>query len=295
MIATNNLTFRVGKKALFEDVNIKFLEGQCYGVIGANGAGKSTLLKILSGQLEPTSGEVVITKGQRLSFLEQDQNKYDDYTVLDTVILGNPRLYQVMKEKDAIYAKPDFSDEDGIKAAELESEFAEMNGWDAESDAATLLEGLDAGVNAGAEAVMIQTFFDVEMMRVAATEAKKYGLPLFCTMSFEKTGKTMMGNSVQKIIDTLGPIGLSGIGMNCSLGPELALPVIREFAEKTDIPLVFKPNAGMPISNGPDGGASPYTPEMFVNEVRPALEFVSYIGGCCGCNPAYIEALKKAL
>lgn len=156
-------------------------------------------------------------------------------------------------------------------------------------------EMLDAGVNAGAEAVMIQTFFDVEMMRVAATEAKKYGLPLFCTMSFEKTGKTMMGNSVQKIIDTLGPIGLSGIGMNCSLGPELALPVIREFAEKTDIPLVFKPNAGMPISNGPDGGASPYTPEMFVNEVRPALEFVSYIGGCCGCNPAYIEALKQAL
>ncbi|MCQ2416164.1 MAG: ATP-binding cassette domain-containing protein [Lachnospiraceae bacterium] len=146
MISTVNLTFRVGKKALFEDVNIKFLEGQCYGVIGANGAGKSTLLKILSGQLEPTSGEVVITKGQRLSFLEQDQNKYDDYTVLDTVILGNPRLYQVMKEKDAIYAKPDFSDEDGIKAAELESEFAEMNGWDAESDAATLLEGLGVSV-----------------------------------------------------------------------------------------------------------------------------------------------------
>ena len=146
MISTSNLTFRVGKKALFEDVNIKFLEGQCYGIIGANGAGKSTLLKILSGQLEPTNGEVNITKGQRLSFLEQDQNKYDDYTVLDTVILGNPRLYEVMKEKDAIYAKPDFSDEDGIKAADLESEFAEMNGWDAESDAATLLEGLGVGV-----------------------------------------------------------------------------------------------------------------------------------------------------
>ena len=146
MISTSNLTFRVGKKALFEDVNIKFLEGQCYGIIGANGAGKSTLLKILSGQLEPTNGEVILTKGQRLSFLEQDQNKYDDYTVLDTVILGNPRLYEVMKEKDAIYAKPDFSDEDGIKAAELEAEFAEMNGWDAESDAATLLEGLGVGV-----------------------------------------------------------------------------------------------------------------------------------------------------
>ena len=146
MIATSNLTFRVGKKALFEDVNIKFLEGQCYGVIGANGAGKSTLLRILSGQLEPTKGEVIITKGQRLSFLEQDHFKYDDYTVLDTVIMGNPRLYEVMKEKEAIYMKEDFTDEDGIKAAELEGEFAEMNGWDAESDAAALLEGLGVGV-----------------------------------------------------------------------------------------------------------------------------------------------------
>ena len=145
MIATSNLTFRVGKKALFEDVNIKFLEGQCYGVIGANGAGKSTLLKILSGQLEPTSGEVIISKGQRLSFLEQDHFKYDGYTVLDTVIMGNPRLYEIMKEKDAIYMKEDFSDEDGIKAAELEAEFAEMNGWDAEADAQTLLEGLGVG------------------------------------------------------------------------------------------------------------------------------------------------------
>jgi len=145
MIATSNLTFRVGKKALFEDVNIKFLEGQCYGVIAANGAGKSTLLKILSGQLEPTSGEVIITKGQRLSVLEQDHFKYDAYTVLDTVIMGNPRLYEIMKEKDAIYMKEDFSDEDGIKAAELEAEFAEMNGWDAETDAQTLLEGLGVG------------------------------------------------------------------------------------------------------------------------------------------------------
>lgn len=147
MISTSKLTFRVGKKALFEDVTIKFTEGNCYGIIGANGAGKSTLLKILSGQLEPTNGEVVITKGQRLSFLEQDQFKYDAYTVLDTVIMGNERLYQIMKEKEAIYLKEDFSDEDGIKAAELEGEFAEMNGWDAESDAATLLEGLGVGVD----------------------------------------------------------------------------------------------------------------------------------------------------
>ncbi len=142
MISANNITLRVGKRALFEDVNIKFTEGNCYGVIGANGAGKSTFLRILSGQLEPTSGDVVITDGQRLSFLQQDHFKYDQYTVTDTVILGNPRLYEVMKEKDAIYMKEDFSDEDGIRAAELESEFAEMNGWEAESDAANLLNGL---------------------------------------------------------------------------------------------------------------------------------------------------------
>lgn len=146
MISTSNLTFRVGKKALFEEVNIKFTEGNCYGLIGANGAGKSTFLKILSGQLEPTNGDVIISKNQRLSFLEQDHFKYDDYTVLDTVIMGNKRLYDIMKEKEAIYMKEEFTDEDGIRAAELEGEFAEMNGWDAESDAATLLEGLGVGV-----------------------------------------------------------------------------------------------------------------------------------------------------
>lgn len=142
MISANGVTLRLGKKALFEDVNIKFTEGNCYGMIGANGAGKSTFLKILSGQLEPTNGDIVITPGQRLSFLQQDHFKYDEYQVLDTVIMGNQRLYQVMKEKDAIYMKEDFSDEDGIKAAELEGEFAEMNGWEAESDAANLLNGL---------------------------------------------------------------------------------------------------------------------------------------------------------
>ena len=142
MISANNITLRVGKKALFEDVNIKFTEGNCYGLIGANGAGKSTFLKILSGQLEPTKGDIVITPGQRLSFLQQDHFKYDAYPVLDTVIMGNERLYQIMKEKEAIYAKEDFTDEDGIRASELEGEFAEMNGWEAESDAATLLNGL---------------------------------------------------------------------------------------------------------------------------------------------------------
>lgn len=145
MIAASNVTYRVGKKALFEEVNIKFTEGNCYGVIGANGAGKSTLLKILSGVLEPSSGEVIITPGQRLSVLEQDQFKYDAYPVLSTVIMGNKRLYEVMQEKDALYAKADFSDEDGIRAAELEGEFAQMDGWNAESDAETMLNGLGIG------------------------------------------------------------------------------------------------------------------------------------------------------
>ena len=142
MIQANNVTLRFGKKALFEEVNIKFTEGNCYGIIGANGAGKSTFLRILSGQLEPTSGEITMSPGNRLSFLEQDHFKYDEFTALDTVIMGNKRLYDIMKEKDAIYMKEDFSDEDGIRAAELEAEFAEMDGWNAESDAATLLNGL---------------------------------------------------------------------------------------------------------------------------------------------------------
>ena len=142
MIAANNVTLRLGKKALFEDVNIKFTEGNCYGIIGANGAGKSTFLKILSGELETTKGDVTITPGQRLSFLKQDHFQYDSFTVLDTVIMGNAHLYEVMKEKEAIYAKEDFTDEDGIRASELEAEFAEMNGWEAEADAESLLNGL---------------------------------------------------------------------------------------------------------------------------------------------------------
>ena len=145
MIAANNVTYRVGKKALFEDVNIKFTEGNCYGLIGANGAGKSTFLKILSGQLDTTAGSISVTSGNRISFLEQDHFKYDAYEVLDTVIMDNKRLYEIMKEKDAIYAKEDFSDEDGIRASELEGEFAELNGWEAESDAESLLNGLGIG------------------------------------------------------------------------------------------------------------------------------------------------------
>ncbi len=142
MISVNNVSLRFGKKALFEDVNITFTPGNCYGLIGANGAGKSTFLRILSGQLETTSGDVTMDPGERLSILEQDHFKYDSYNVLDTVIMGNKRLYEIMKEKDAIYMKEDFSEEDGIRASELEAEFAEMDGWNAESDAAALLNGL---------------------------------------------------------------------------------------------------------------------------------------------------------
>lgn len=142
MISANNVTYRVGKKALFEDVNIKFTEGNCYGLIGANGAGKSTFLKILSDQIEPSKGEIAITNGQRLSFLEQDHFKYDNSKVIEVVMMGNSRLYEIMKEKEAIYSKEDFTEEDGHRASELEAEFADMNGWEAESDAAQLLTGL---------------------------------------------------------------------------------------------------------------------------------------------------------
>ena len=169
MISTSNVTLRVGKKALFEDVNIKFTEGNCYGLIGANGAGKSTFLKILSGQLEPTNGEVIITPGERLSFLQQDHFKYDEYPVLDTVMMGNARLYEIMKEKEAIYAKEDFTDEDGMKASELEGEFAAMNGWEAESDAATLLNGLGIPVEMHYE--MMKNLNGPEKVKVLLAQA----------------------------------------------------------------------------------------------------------------------------
>lgn len=169
MISANNVTLRLGKKALFEDVNIKFTEGNCYGLIGANGAGKSTFLKILSGQLETTNGDIVITPGQRLSVLEQDHFKYDEYPVMDTVIMGNSRLYEIMKEKDAIYAKEDFTDEDGIRASELEAEFAEMDGWNAESDAATLLNGL--GIDTDLHYSMMRDLNGSEKVKVLLARA----------------------------------------------------------------------------------------------------------------------------
>ncbi len=169
MISANNVTLRIGKKALFEDVNIKFTEGNCYGLIGANGAGKSTFLKILSGELDSTNGDIAITPGQRLSFLKQDHFQYDEYTVLDTVIMGNARLYQIMKEKDAIYAKEDFTDEDGIRASELEAEFADMDGWEAESDAATLLNGL--GIETDLHYSLMKDLLGAQKVKVLLAQA----------------------------------------------------------------------------------------------------------------------------
>ena len=147
MINVSNVSLRFGGRKLFEDVNIKFTAGNCYGVIGANGAGKSTFLKILSGDVEPNTGEVIIAPNTRMSVLQQDHYKYDEYQVLETVIMGNERLYQIMKEKDELYAKPDFSEEDGIKASELEGEFADLDGWNAEAEAATILQGLGIGTD----------------------------------------------------------------------------------------------------------------------------------------------------
>ena len=147
MITVSNVSLRYGGRKLFEDVNLKFTAGNCYGVIGANGAGKSTFLKILSGEVEPNTGEVSIAPNIRMSVLKQDHFQYDEFEVLETVIMGNERLYQIMKEKDALYAKPDFTDEDGIKASELEGEFADLNGWEAEAEASSLLQGLGIGTD----------------------------------------------------------------------------------------------------------------------------------------------------
>jgi len=169
MISANNVTLRIGKKALFEEVNIKFTEGNCYGLIGANGAGKSTFLKILSGSLETTTGDIVITPGQRLSFLEQDHFKYDAFPVLDVVIMGNTRLYQIMKEKDAIYAKEDFTDADGIRASELEGEFAEMDGWESESNASMLLNGL--GIDSSIQNSLMADITGSEKVKVLLARA----------------------------------------------------------------------------------------------------------------------------
>ena len=145
MIQVNNVSLAFGKRVLYKEVNLKFTKGNCYGIIGANGAGKSTFLKIITGEIEPDTGEVIFTPGERMSVLAQNQNAFDNETVLDTVLLGHKRLMEVQKEKDALYMKPDFSEEDGIRAGELETEFAELGGWEAESEAKSLLQSLGIG------------------------------------------------------------------------------------------------------------------------------------------------------
>ncbi len=169
MIQASNVTLRFGKTALFEDVNVKFVPGHCYGLIGANGAGKSTFLRILTGELEPTKGEVIISPGERLSFLKQDHFQYEDQVVLDVVMLGNPRLVEIMKEKEALYAKEDFTDEDGIRASELEAEFTNMNGWEAESDASILLNGL--GVEPGLHSKLMRELTGSDRVKVLLAQA----------------------------------------------------------------------------------------------------------------------------
>ena len=169
MIAVNNLGIQFGKKVLFQDVNLKFTPGNCYGIIGANGAGKSTLMRMLSGQLSPTHGTISQGQGERMSVLEQDHFKFDEFTVLDTVIHGHTVLWDIMKDNDALYAKPDFSDEDGIRASELEEKFAELEGWNAESDAATLLSGL--GIKEDKHYMLMRDLSGNEKVRVLLAKA----------------------------------------------------------------------------------------------------------------------------
>jgi len=169
MITVNNLSLQYGKRVLFDEVNIKFTHGNCYGVIGANGSGKSTFLKILSGEIESTTGNIEFSPGERMSVLKQNHFEFDEISVLDTVMMGNKRLYDVMKEKDALYAKPDFSDEDGIRVGDLEAEFAEMDGWNAESDAAELLSNL--GVKEGQHYKLMKELPSSDKIKVLLTQA----------------------------------------------------------------------------------------------------------------------------
>ncbi|SHK33040.1 ABC-F family ATP-binding cassette domain-containing protein [Desulforamulus aeronauticus] len=169
MLSTNRLTLRFGKRALFEDVNIKFTPGNCYGLIGANGAGKSTFLKILNGEIEPSAGEVMVTPGERIAVLKQDHFEFDEFEVLKVVIMGHARLYAIMEEKDELYAKADFSEADGIRASELECEFAELNGWDAEIEAARLLNGL--GINGALHNKKMKELGGLEKVKVLLARA----------------------------------------------------------------------------------------------------------------------------
>lgn len=176
------------------------------------------------------------------------------------------------------------------------SELLEPYGELTENEAAAIYrEQLGAGMEQGADLIFLETFMDIEMMRIAAGVAKEFAVPVFCLMTFEASGRTMMGNSVSDVIGTLGPLGVDAVGLNCSLGPEQAVPVIREFAEKTDIPLAFKPNAGKPVLAPGGKTVSPYNPELFAEKIRPALPCVSYLGGCCGSSPSHIAKLRSLL
>ena len=173
------------------------------------------------------------------------------------------------------------------------SQLLEPYGYLTEAEAREIYEEqIGSGMDEHPDLILLQTFMDVEMMRVAVSVAKQYNVPVFCAMTFEKVGKTMMGNSVSDILNTLEPLGIDAIGMNCSLGPDLALPIIREFSEKTELTLIFKPNAGKPILAADGKTQVPYTAEHFAKETEPALDFVKYVGGCCGSNPSYIRTLK---
>ena len=169
MLQVNNLSLKFNTRVLFENNNLKFEKGNCYGVIGANGAGKSTFLKVLSGEIESTTGSIVMSKGERMSVLKQDHNSYDEYKVLDTVIMGNTKLYSIMKEKDALYSKEDFTESDGIKAGELEAEFSDLNGWNAESDAAILLSGL--GIDVSYHEKLMKDLSGAEKVKVLLSSA----------------------------------------------------------------------------------------------------------------------------
>ena len=205
MISANNVTLRVGKKALFEEVNIKFTEGNCYGLIGANGAGKSTFLKILCGALEPTTGTVTVQEGLRMSVLKQDHYAYDEYTVQDTVIMGNPRLYEVMKQKDALYAKEDFTEEDGNLASELEGEFAELGGWEAESDASKLVQGL--GLDESIMYAQMSSLAGNEKVKVLLAQAL-FGNPDIILMDEPSMGLSPL--YVTEIFDIIRSVNESG-------------------------------------------------------------------------------------
>lgn len=156
-------------------------------------------------------------------------------------------------------------------------------------------EMLSIAVDQGADAIMLQTFMDLNMMKIAAQEAVKLGVPVYCTMTFEKVGKTMFGNSVEQVVNELTPLGIQAIGMNCSLGPDLALPIIEEFHKRTDLPLMFKPNAGKPILSADGSTASAYDASTFAKDISPALAYVNYVGGCCGSNDDYIKKLKEEI